>query len=126
MHTSKTVGLALLLALILVACGPGQPLGCDGQAYVDQVEVVEGGGDYFAVVQGNYPDACSSRGRVTQQVLGKTIKVTLCTRAQGDACAQVLVPFTERVKLDVAGLPAGQYAVDVNGAVTTLTLLQDQ
>jgi hypothetical protein len=115
-----------LLILGLVACGPGQPLACDGQAYVDRVEVVEQGGNYFAAVQGNYPDACSSRGRVTQQVVGQTIKITLCTQAQGDACAQVLVPFTERIELDVAGLPAGQYTVDVNGTVTMLTLLQDQ
>ena len=126
MHANKTIALVLLLVLVLAACGPGQPLGCDGQAYVDSVEVVERGGSYFAVVQGNYPDACSSRGRVTQPVVGQTIKITYCTRAQDDACAQVLVPFTERIELDVNDLRAGQYTVDVNGAVATLTLLQDQ
>jgi len=35
------------------------------------------------------------------------------------------VPFKETVPLDVKGLSAGSYGVDVNGAVTSLTLAED-
>jgi inhibitor of cysteine peptidase len=40
-------------------------------------------------------------------------------------CTQALVPFEERVDLDVQGLPAGTYTVDVNGISDTFTFDAD-
>ena len=40
-------------------------------------------------------------------------------------CISKSVSFEERVRLDVSGLRAGSYAVDVNGAVTSFTLMED-
>ncbi len=125
MKWSATLALIVLCAF-LVACSVG-PLACDEEAYVDSVDIQVRGAQYNAVVRGNYPDACSETGRITQRVVGKTIKVTLCTRQPDDtACAQILTPFRETIRLDVRGLSAGQYTVDVNGTVTTLTLTGSQ
>ena len=52
--------------------------------------------------------------------------VTLNAAAPKDAtCTQVLRPFEETFALDVNGLPAGVYTVDVNGAMGTFELAVD-
>lgn len=40
-------------------------------------------------------------------------------------CAQVLVPFSLKLPLDILGLPAGEYKVTVNRVSTTFTLQVD-
>jgi len=40
-------------------------------------------------------------------------------------CAQVMTPFEEVVALDVVGLKAGVYTVDVNGVGDTFELQMD-
>jgi inhibitor of cysteine peptidase len=37
-------------------------------------------------------------------------------------CTQIVVPFEESIPLDVVGLPAGTYTVDVNGVTGSFTL----
>jgi inhibitor of cysteine peptidase len=37
-------------------------------------------------------------------------------------CTQALVPFEETIPLDVEGLLAGEYTVNVNGVMATFTL----
>ena len=118
--------LVVAIGVLLVACG--DVLGGD-KADVDRVETQSMSGNpptYFAIVYGHFPDECTRLGRTQQRVAMKTIMVTLYTRSTDDAfCAPVLVPFRERTRLDVSGLSAGQYGVDVNGAVTTLNLRED-
>jgi len=54
------------------------------------------------------------------------IAVTIGTTRPADAvCATVLVDFEEVVPVDVLGLPAGTYTVDVNGVLATFTLTVD-
>ena len=117
--------LVVVAGLLLAACG--DVLGGD-KADVDRVDTQSMAGSpptYFAIVHGHLPDACTSLGRTQQRVSMRTIMVTLYTRQSDDAfCAPVLVPFRERIRLDVSGLSAGQYSVDVNGAVTTLNLME--
>ena len=114
------------IGVFLVACG--DVLGGD-KADVDRVETQSMAGNpptYFAIAYGHFPDECTTMGRTQQRVAMKTIMVTLYTRRRDDAfCAPLLVPFRERIRLDVSGLSAGQYGVDVNGAVTTLNLRED-
>jgi hypothetical protein len=79
------------------------------------------------VVQGSFPDSCTSLGDVSQTVEGNTISVTLTgVQPEGMMCAQALTPFEETIPLDVSGLPAGEYTVDVNGSTTSLMLPADQ
>lgn len=55
-----------------------------------------------------------------------TFTVIMNAAAPKDAvCTKVLRPFEETFALDVMGLPAGTYTVDVNGVVETFTLAVD-
>jgi hypothetical protein len=122
----RAILLVVAIGVFLVACG--DVLGGD-KADVTRVETQSMAGNpptYFAIAYGHFPDECTSIGRTEQQVVSKTIMVTMYTRRTDDTqCVPVLVPFRERIRLDVGGLSAGQYGVDVNGAVTTLNLRED-
>ena len=119
--------LTITIGLLLVACGS------DGvtreKATVERVEVKVARGNppqYAAVVLGYLPDNCTKLGRAQQRVVRQTIMVTLYTRrTDGVTCTPSSVPFRETIRLDVSGLSAGSYAVDVNGAVNTFTLAED-
>lgn len=129
--TTRTqwVVLALLLA---VGCGdnPVSSSGdVTGMARVRAVElaVLES----FPVqihltAKGELGDACTKLGEIKQSRDGERIAVEITTSRPADAvCAAVLVMFEEVVPLDVVGLPAGTYEVDVNGVTTTFTLTTD-
>lgn len=79
------------------------------------------------VVSGNFPDGCTSIGTVTQERTGETFNITITTNRPPDQmCTAVLVPFQETIKLDVAGLKAGTYTVNLNGKlVDTFVLASD-
>jgi inhibitor of cysteine peptidase len=50
-------------------------------------------------------------------------KVTITTKRPADKmCTEALVPFEESVALEVVGLPAGTYTVEVNGVTASFTL----
>ncbi len=73
--------------------------------------------------QGNLPDGCTLIEQSRAEQEGNTFVVTISTiRPANMLCTQVVVPFDEVVPLDVEGLPAGTYTVDVNGVTTTFTL----
>jgi hypothetical protein len=75
------------------------------------------------VAKGNLPDGCTTVDQVTQVRQDHTFKVTITTaRPAGLMCTQALVPFEETIGLDVYGLKAGTYTVDVNGVTGTFTL----
>ncbi|MCB0167043.1 MAG: hypothetical protein KDI79_22640 [Anaerolineae bacterium] len=67
------------------------------------------------IVQGNFPDGCTTIDQVSQRQQDNTFFVNLITARPADAmCTQDIVPFEEIVALDVTGLEAGQYQVVVN------------
>lgn len=79
-----------------------------------------------AIVSGNLPDGCTTIGGVTQAREANRFTVTLTTlRDANAACTEALVPYQEIISLDVAGLAAGNYVVDVNGMTQTFTLSVD-
>ena len=81
-----------------------------------------------AVVRGNLRDGCTRIGAIDQEVLAaeRRIAVRIGTVRPADAfCTQALVPYEERVPLEVRGLPAGEYTVDVNGLTAMFTLEVD-
>lgn len=70
-----------------------------------------------ATVSGYLPNACTRVKGVTQERTGNIINLTVIgerTSGAGTPCALVATPFTQTVKLDVAGLKAGTYEVAVN------------
>lgn len=78
------------------------------------------------VVQGNLPDGCTELGEWTVNRDDDVFEVTLPTERPADAlCTEALEPFEVTIPLDVAGLDAGTYTVDVNGVTTTFELAVD-
>jgi len=78
------------------------------------------------VARGNLPDGCTTIDQVTEERDGNTFRVTITTvRPVGMECTQALEPFELVIALDVYGLPAGVYTVDVNGVRDTFELTVD-
>lgn len=77
-------------------------------------------------VKGYVGDPCTAIDEVDIEREGYDIKVLIKTKRDSElACIQVIEPFEENVPLDVYGLPAGDYTVDVNGFETSFTFFQD-
>lgn len=125
----KIAALVTLFAVWLVACqssteSPEAQLGT-GPTFVDTVIVDERDGEYWAIVEGFYPDACSTYGGSSQVVQGNTIQLTVTSARPEDlACAQVLTEMTEEILLETEDLAPGEYTlvVNENNATTTITI----
>lgn len=77
-------------------------------------------------ISGLLQDSCTARDDTTQWRSGNTFFVRITTIRPTDAlCADMVTPFEERMALDVYGIPAGTYRVDVNGVQDTFTLTMD-
>lgn len=120
-----------LLLLLLLVAGLGL-VACEGgrdKADVERVQVDRFPGTpprYSAIATGLLPNKCAGLGRSTQRALGSTIYVTLYLNDTQSSCWNLNAsPFRESIRLDVSGLQAGSYAVDVNGAVASFTLTED-
>ena len=79
-----------------------------------------------ARIQGELSDSCTQLGPITQTRAGGTITVVVPTVRPADAvCTTIVGEFDQTVPLEVNGLPAGEYIVDVNGVRATFTLTRD-
>jgi putative hemolysin len=121
----------MFLAGFLAACGVPTQADQPGRAQIDAVtvQILESFPVQVEVlVRGNLPDDCTEVGRVDQRFDPdeNIFWIEIATvRTTEDVCAQALVPFEKTVALDVYGLPAGTYTVDVNGTRETFTLEVD-
>jgi hypothetical protein len=78
------------------------------------------------VARGNLPDGCTTISDATQERDGNTFRVMITTVRPVDAmCTEALVLFEKVIALDVYGLPAGVYTVDVNGVTAPFELAVD-
>lgn len=128
-----------LMLLFLPACGTEDAGGDNsqdqpvirGEASVESIEILIL--ESFPVqvrvrVRGNLPDGCTKIDRISRgsNLEDYTLWVEITTiRPRDRACTEALVSFEEIVPLDVYGLPAGTYTVDVNGVTDTFTLSVD-
>ena len=72
------------------------------------VQVLESAPPQFAAqIEGYIQDACTNVIGVEQVREATTIRLRFDTRRTGDACAQVIRPYSETVFLDVTGFPPG-------------------
>lgn len=105
------------------------PTASRGQAFLDslQVSVLESFPvQVQATITGNLSDGCTSLAGVNVQQQDNNFILTVMTSYDETiACTQALVPFTENVPLDVAGLPAGTYTVMADGLTESFTLAVD-
>ncbi len=134
----------MLLALALAACAPSivdagekptqdpanppdQSLR-DGGLDIAEIEVVLM--ESFPVqvgvfVRGHLRDGCTEIDEIRQtfNAATNTFDIKITTVRDADAlCTMALAPFEERVVLDVHGMDAGTYTVNINGAIDTFTL----
>jgi inhibitor of cysteine peptidase len=90
-----------------------------------QLQIMESFPIQVAVlVEGYLPDGCTEIDQIDQTFTeeANTFFVEITTVRPTDAmCTQAIVPFEQRISLDVRGLPAGTYTVDVNGVTDTFT-----
>lgn len=100
-----------------------------GQAVVDSIEVLileSFPVQVNVVARGNLPDSCTQIDQIISQQSNNAFRVAVTTlRQPALACTQALVPFEESISLDVIGLPAGTYTVNVNGVQDSFTLAVD-
>jgi hypothetical protein len=123
------IGILIVAGLAVAGCqSSAEPQEAElgtGAAFIQTVEVEERDGEYWAVVEGWYPDACSTYGGSKQEVEGDTIHLTVTsTRPEDLACAQVLTDMTEEILLDTDDLDPGEYTliVNVDNAMTTFVI----
>ena len=119
---------------VLVGCGTSEPVETPGggvihgEAEVDEVTLMIMESfpvQVSAVAKGNLRDGCTEIDEIHTSFDedSRTFEVEITTVRDAEAvCTQALVPFEERVELDVRGIPAGTYTVDVNGVRETFTL----
>jgi hypothetical protein len=97
-----------------------------GQAIVESIQVVTL--ESFPVqvnvlARGELADGCTAIDDVISQRVDSEYRVVITTiRTPDAACTLAVVPFEETIPLDVAGLPAGNYLVSVNGISGSFTL----
>lgn len=147
MFRPKIYTLVSFVALLIAACAPAAPAVTETPSPIvtevpsevppmGSVAVVESIDirilesfplQVHVAVQGNLPDAgCTTIARVEQVREGNTFTLTLVTTTDPLAlCAQALTPFEEVVPLDVQGLPAGTYTVNVHGVEGTFEFTVD-
>ncbi len=141
----KFVILPLMAAILMMAAACGNELNPEtetpatsaetdpsleptrGQATVDNIDVVVL--ESFPVgvnviVSGNLPDSCTRIDQAIAQQTGSTFQGVVTTVREPDTagCTMALSPFETTIPLDVDGLEAGTYIVDVNGVQDSFTL----
>jgi len=126
--SKKILLLGLIMLIIIFITGCLSILPTTGLAPVDEIEIVIF--ELFPVqidviARGNLPDPCTEISEVLQEKEGNTFFITIKTYRPPGFCIQVLAPFEEIISLEVYGLPAGTYIVNVNGVQGTFDLEVD-
>ncbi len=132
----KALVLLLIAAAIVTACG-GQPTEIPtpsggtvhGEAVVEAIDILilESFPVQIQVLaRGNLPDGCTEIDQILQERQDQTFTVTITAVCPADPLyTHALVPFEETFSLEVYGLPAGVYTVDINGVTGTFELAVD-
>ena len=76
----------------------------------------------FVIASGYLPNPCTEIYQITQEREGYAFFITIKTYCSQEVCIQVIAPFEETIPLEVYGLPAGTYKVEVNGVQGTFIL----
>ncbi len=130
----KLAALVLLVSVVLMAFAPvlSKQLGGSPNASavtVERIEIIIMESLPASVgvhVYGYLPDPCTVIDMIVQQRVDNRFEVEIVATGDPDAlCIQVIEPFDIMVSLDVLGLPAGVYTVDVHGVTGEFTFAID-
>lgn len=120
------MGIIVVIIIFFAGCIPSLPN--VSLAPVEEIEIVileSFPVQVHVITRGNLPDPCTEISEVLQEREGDTFFITIKTYRSPGFCIQVLAPFEEIIPLEVYGLPAGTYTVDVNGVQATFDLSID-
>ena len=100
------------------------------QAQVTSVEIQTenaASGQINAIVHGNLTEACATLGKPQLSYKTQTFMILLPVVSPTDhGCLQSTTTFEQAIPLDIAGLPAGEYTVKVNGVSAVFSLSTGQ
>ncbi|MEA2020928.1 MAG: hypothetical protein U9N08_00460 [Candidatus Caldatribacteriota bacterium] len=119
-------GLFLLLIMLMVSCSTLEPI--VDFATVEEIDIMileSFPVQVHLVASGYLPDPCTKIHQITQEREDYHFFVTITTYRSPGACIQIITPFKEIIPLEVYGLPAGTYTVEVNGVQGTFNLEVD-
>ena len=120
------VGLIMLITIFVTGCLSILPTISLAPVEEIEIEILESFPVQVQVIaSGNLPDPCTEIYQVNQKREGNSFFITIKTYRSLDPCIQIIVPFEVKIPLNVYGLPAGTYTVDVNGVQATFDLLVD-
>ncbi|WP_048124017.1 protease inhibitor I42 family protein [Methanosarcina lacustris] len=78
------------------------------------------------IAEGYLPDGCTEIDGIKTETEGNTFNINITTKRPKDAmCTQAIESFTETIPLEVQGLRAGNYTVNVNGVNRSFELAVD-
>lgn len=78
------------------------------------------------IAEGYLPDGCTEIDGIKTETEGNTFNINITTKRPKDAmCTQAIESFTETIPLEVQGLSAGNYTVNVNGVNRSFELAVD-
>ena len=135
----KTVRLATVLFVIftvaLSGCvGDGQNNTTEeeytyGMANVESIEILileSFPVQIHVIAEGYLPDGCTEIDKIKPEREGNTFNINITTKRPTDAmCTQAIENFTKTIPLEVQGLSAGNYTVNVNGITGSFELAID-
>lgn len=120
------MGIIMLIAFFVTDCFFILPI--IGLASVDEIDILileSFPVQINVIASGNLSDPCTGTSEVLQEKEGNTFFIIIKTYRSPGFCIQVLALFEEIIPLEVYGLPAGTYTVDVNGVQDTFDLEVD-
>ena len=126
--SKKILLLGLIMLITIFATGCLSTLSTIGLAPVEEIEIVileSFPVQVQVIASGNLPDPCTEISEVLQEREGNTFFVSIKTYRSLDPCIQIIVRFEVKIPLNVYGLPAGTYTVDINGVQATFDLEVD-
>jgi inhibitor of cysteine peptidase len=78
------------------------------------------------IAKGYLPDGCTQIDEIKNESKGNVFNINISTKRPKDAlCTQATKNFTETIPLEVRGLKAGNYTVNVNGVTESFELPVD-
>ncbi len=104
-----------------------EPVAAD--AIIDSIQIVASETPPVTIevrVRGTLPDGCTNIDQIISERNESSFQVRITTlRPAGVVCTAVATPYEEVIPLEVLDLPAGTYAVAVNGVNGSFTLASD-
>jgi len=110
----------LLLMMLMVGCLP-----VINFATVEEIDIMileSFPVQVHLVASGYLPNPCTKIHQITKERDDNHFSVTITTYRSPGVCIQIIAPFEEIIPLEVYGLPAGTYTVEVNGVQGTFEL----